>query len=66
MRNFFSVVVSLLFDFGLQLPWLCCGFPGTGSYPGQQRDFFFVVAGIGFLEVVRLGVRAAAANPAFA
>jgi len=36
-RNSCSPAESFDFAFGRQLPWLCFGLPGTGSYPGQQR-----------------------------
>jgi hypothetical protein len=50
-RNFFSESESLDFALGLQLPCECCGFPFTGSYPGQQRFFFFSAMRMRFAEV---------------
>ncbi|HET9697425.1 MAG TPA: hypothetical protein VFP40_11205 [Terriglobales bacterium] len=53
-RKLFSLELSFDFAFGRQLPCSCWRFPLTGSYPGQQRLFFFV--GIDELEVPVLSV----------
>ena len=44
-RKLFSPELSFDFAFGRQLPCSWADFPLTGSYPGQQRFFFF--AGMG-------------------